>query len=83
MNELFNRFGKDEEEEEGSPKMPMKKKTGVGMEKPEGKDPVADRLVERMAGASASAGRAAAKRKAKAKGKDKGKNPFKKKEEEE
>lgn len=81
MNELFSKFGKDEEEEGKAPPFPKKKSTG--MEKPKGKDAAVDNLVERMAGASASAGRAKKSAGKKAALKKRGKGfPFKKKEEE-
>lgn len=63
MEELFEKFRKDEDEEDDMPFRKKKKfKKNMGMEKPEPeeigeKDPAVEDLVERMAGASASATR--------------------------
>lgn len=63
MEDLFEKFRKDEDEEDDMPFRKKKKfKKNMGMEKPEPEDmdddPDIEDLVERMAGASASAGRA-------------------------
>lgn len=63
MEDLFEKFRKDEDEKDDMPFRKKKKfKKNMGMEKPEPEDmedddPDIEDLVERMAGASASAGR--------------------------
>lgn len=62
MEDLFEKFRKDEDEEDDMPFRKKKKfKKNVGLEKPEPEDmdddPDIEDLVERMAGASASATR--------------------------